>query len=225
MKFMKYSLFVLLAALTAAPAFAQKTDSMYKKIVKAVKAASEQAYEKAKDKKNVCFYCGEEIAEPYQHCMKNPHSGMCSPTEVKYKAPENNQPPTHCPDCGKELSFDERYHDAKHTCSKKDTAGVKCVFCGEEIVEDYQHCTKNPHGGLCSPTEVKHKAPNVQQPPTHCPHCKKELSIDERYHGAEHQCQKKDTTVGKCAFCGKEILSSGQHCAAKNYVGLCTAAH
>ena len=107
---------------------------------------------------------------------------------------------------------------AKQKAEKKlagQVSGNACAACGEEV-RPGQHCAATGYTSLCSSAKEEPAANNAQQESAVCPKCGKTLSIDERYHGIEHKCQKPGNT---CAACGEEVRP-GQHCAATGYASL-----
>ena len=110
---------------------------------------------------------------------------------------------------------------AKQKAEKKlagQASGNACAACGEEV-RPGQHCAATGYTSLCSSAKEEPAANNAQQESAVCPKCGKTLSIDERYHGVEHKCQKSGNT---CAACGEEVRP-GQHCAATGYASLCSS--
>lgn len=89
-----------------------------------------------------------------------------------------------------------------------------CAYCGEEITSRYQHCSAKGYVGLCSEEKTQAKQPSSSWAPTHCDKCGEKLTIDERYHGAEHHCNSAAEQQTKyCIYCGEEIKTKGQACA------------
>ncbi len=85
---------------------------------------------------------------------------------------------------------------AKQKAEKKlagQVSGNACAACGEEV-RPGQHCAATGYTSLCSSAKEEPAANNAQQESAVCPKCGKTLSIDERYHGIEHKCQKPGNT-------------------------------
>ena len=95
-----------------------------------------------------------------------------------------------CPKCGEKLTIDERFHGCKHYCKQTKEEKSYCYRCGEEIVEDHQHCSATGHVALCSATPEEDDSTEVKMPATHCNKCGAELTVDERFHGVPHTCKK-----------------------------------
>ena len=186
--------------------------------VKSTEAVNRSTYTGNKDphaaQAKTCVTCGKEILSDGQHCSANGYATLCSTVKAK-EAESAQEAVSVCPKCGKALSIDERYHGAKHQCEE---AQKTCATCGKAILSDGQHCSANGYATLCSTVKAK-EAESAQEAVSVCPKCGKALSIDERYHGAKHQCEEAQKT---CATCGKEILSDGQHCSANGYATLCS---
>lgn len=195
------------------------------------------------ERRQVCQNCGKEITHQGQHCEATKSTGLCVPAEVPtaqaptvpaeeaatpyVKAQDGivfiNANITHCPQCGQELTIDERFHGVEHICKKNTSGKVYCHRCGEEITHPGQHCDAAQGTALCSAEPEEKPKADTHFPPTHCDKCGQELTIDERFHGVEHVCKTDEQTYGTCYKCGKKITHQGQHCEATDGTSLCSA--
>lgn len=97
-----------------------------------------------------------------------------------------------------------------------------CTVCGNTITTDHQHCPATNNTALCTTNDATENTRSAQAEdtvPSVCPICGHLYTIDEKYHGVEHECPHHTPT---CAVCGEEIVTSYQHCPATDYTGLCT---
>ena len=123
-----------------------------------------------------CIYCNKEMKEKGQHCSAYGYVVLCSSSDKKYPSNTIIYANSICPDCGEELTIDERCHGAQHKCasacvSEKDY----CIYCGEEIKEANQHCSAQNYQGLCT---VK------------CPDCGENLRNPKNLRGGKtHYCK------------------------------------
>ncbi|MGN0024673.1 MAG: hypothetical protein ACI351_04495 [Candidatus Avelusimicrobium sp.] len=220
MKNISMLLVALLVIGTAVPLAAQNK-TLYNKVQRTVAAqrhsdATSQKNQPDTRRHHSCVYCGEEITEPYQHCSAQDGVGICS--EQKQTV-ENNNPDTQenfCPKCGHEYTVDEKYHGEKHVCKKQQPV---CAYCGEEIIESYQHCFAENGVGICSEEKKTTENDPHKVQADCCPACGHEYTVDEKYHGERHVCTKQKPV---CAYCGEEIIESYQHCSAQDGVGICS---
>ena len=114
--------------------------------------------------------------------------------------------------------------NARKNANKKfseQKSGNTCAACGEEV-RPGQHCAATGYNTMCSSSKEEPSANNARQDSAVCPKCGKALSIDERYHGVEHKCQKAQEPSNTCAACGEEVRP-GQHCSATGYASLCSS--
>lgn len=195
-------------------------------VVRAVAKKAMEAKKKAEEaKKAVCHACGQEITHAGQHCSAKNHTGLCSPTPEQEGVVYTNANITHCPKCGEKLTIDERFHGCKHYCKQTKEEKSYCYRCGEEIVEDHQHCSATGDVALCSATPEEDDSTEVEMPATHCNKCGAKLTIDERFHGVPHTCPQANAEekAPVCHRCGQAITEPGQHCDAIHGIGLCSA--
>ena len=123
-----------------------------------------------------------------------------------------------------QLKFQKALEEARQKAAKKSaeqSSGNTCAACGEEV-RPGQHCSATGYNTMCSSSKEEPSANNTRQDSGVCPKCGKALSIDERYHGVEHKCQKAQEPANTCAACGEEVRP-GQHCSATGYASLCSS--
>lgn len=218
---MKLMAVTLLAICFAAPAFAQSAqEQKFEKALEqqAVTAARKNDVIKeihmAASKKDVSKDHLERILQ------KMELTGLFTQEEMQRAKDEVNTKPTA-----------EAFSSLRVIVAMKLLKSLKvCAYCGEEITSEGQHCPAQGYVALCSNTIKSNKPASVKSVPSVCPLCGQALSIDERFHGAKHVCPKAelDTCASKaqtkeyCIYCGEEITSSSQHCAASGYTTLCT---
>ncbi|WP_428078602.1 hypothetical protein [Candidatus Avelusimicrobium alvi] len=97
-----------------------------------------------------------------------------------------------CPKCHKAYTIDEKYHGVKHECDAKaktaDKKACTCCACGEEITSAGQHCPAAGYTSLCSASAEQNRQTAPCDTQTVCPKCHKAYTIDEKYHGVQHEC-------------------------------------
>ena len=145
-----------------------------------------------KEHKKVCAYCGEEMIEYPQHCFATDGIGICSEQRKTSDNTPQTVPDNFCPVCGHQYTVDEKYHGVKHVCkeNKKEHKKV-CAYCGEEILDPYhQICPAQEGSRVCSTQKQNtDNTPKTTQQ-DYCPHCGQAYTVDEKYHGDKHTCNK-----------------------------------
>ena len=205
MKNISILLVALLVVSTAAPLAAQ--DTLHNKVQRTVTAqkpdpklcSSRPSDGTTKDSarvctehKKVCAYCGEEMIESPQHCFATDGIGICSEQRKTSDNTPQTVPDNFCPVCGHQYTVDEKYHGVKHVCkeNKKEHKKV-CAYCGEEILDPYhQICPAQEGSRVCSTQKQNtDNTPKTTQQ-DYCPVCGHQYTVDEKYHGDPHTCNK-----------------------------------
>lgn len=197
---------------TPSKAFAGKGDphALEAALQRADKQAKQQA-KAAKAQKAVCAYCGEEILSAGQHCAANGHNTLCSDQKEapRQTAVRNDyaggDPHAAALDC-----------DDTRCVPAKKAQQPTCHKCGEVIYDRYhQECAK---GDKCSAWP---EAP-AQQPESEYVYLGGDPHNDANWAKVTKPAKKQQAVKGKCAYCGEQIESAGQHCQAQGYNALCS---
>ncbi len=190
---------------------------------------------KSDAKAHTCYRCGKSFRAG-QHCSAADYTALCANSpeqerqlnEAAAERAAAAEKASTCPKCGEAYDIDVLYHGMEHHCAAEEDNQANtpvCVRCGEKIISAGQHCSAIEYVGLCTPVRETPRTQPVSDTNAVCPKCGKAYSIDERYHGEEHQCDvktDKKATAPVCVRCGEKIISAGQHCSAIGSVGLCT---
>ena len=225
----KWMLVTLIAVCVTAPVYAQSTDLLKAKFAKGAEAAAIKAQKEAQ--KCVCVYCGNEIVANGQHCKAQGYTDLCSTTKDVYYVKDNPIPLSEeaiCPKCGKTVVKDCHNFIEYHPCQLPNAAD-RCRYCNSEIKSRGQHCAAFDYTRLCSKKSKalsyeQYKRINKANQNMFCTKCGEELTVDERFHGAKHQCKNEQQAAKAkhCILCGEEIVHEHQHCAAAAYCAECT---
>ena len=103
-------------------------------------------------------------------------------------------------------------------------AQANCTYCGKQVAQG-QHCSARAYAALCTAQEAAPRAAAAAQPEATCAKCGEKLNIDQRYHGAKHECKadgKQAKSEKYCIYCGEQIKSDGQTCSAQGHNARCT---
>ena len=166
---------------------------------------------KAEAAKPVCARCGQEVRAG-QHCSATDYTTLCS-AQKEQPASTRSEENSVCAKCGHAYTIDEKYHGVKHECAQAEEAKPVCVRCGEEV-RPGQHCDASGYTALCTVSEEEPASSSVEENNA-CAKCGHVYTIDEKYHGAKHECaQTKNDTTEYCIYCGEAIVKNNQACSA-----------
>ena len=164
-----------------------------------------------------CAVCGEKILSEGQHCKAAAgYNALCTTNlnlALKTTAenpyfkggdPHNAANYEKCRLCGEPIT-DENLHrkcpqDPDVMClpAPKDASkDYTCYRCGKSF-RPGQHCAKADYNALCAKDKAQEQALEKAEQERQqeaakasvCPKCGEEYTIDELYHGVQHQCQK-----------------------------------
>lgn len=153
---------------------------------------------KSDAKAHTCYRCGKSFRAG-QHCSAADYTALCANSpeqerqlnEAAAERAAAAEKASTCPKCGEAYDIDVLYHGMEHHCAAEEDNQANtpvCVRCGEEITSAGQHCPAAGYTSLCSASAEQNRQTAPCDTQTVCPKCHKAYTIDEKYHGVQHEC-------------------------------------